>query len=57
MRSPQLGQSYGYCGEELPPSLTSTGNHLLIVFISDSTRTYSGFKIAYGAVGKPNFND
>ena len=45
--APQLGYKYKYCGNRLPPSLTSTGNKVLIVFTSDSLATASGFLLTY----------
>ena len=54
--APQLGEVHGYCGRHLPPSLTSTGDSLLIIFTSDrSDRYYTGFHITYRAIGKPVF--
>ena len=47
----QLGPSYEYCGDCIPPTLMSTGNSLLIVFISDTSESSSGFNITYK--GKP----
>ena len=45
----QIGRTYGYCGKRAPPTLTiaSTGNSLLIVFVSDESDTYSGFNATY----------
>ena len=43
----QLGPSDGFCGDCKPPSLISTRNSLLIVFVSDATVSSSGFNITY----------
>ena len=42
-----LGPTHGYCGPCLPPTLTSTGNSLLIVFVSNKIVTSSGFNFTY----------
>ena len=44
-----IGRTHGYCGKRAPPTLTiaSTGNSLLIVFISDKVDTRSGFNATY----------
>ena len=48
-KATQIGRTYGYCGKRAPPTLTiaSTGNSLLIVFVSDGSRSKSGFNAAY----------
>ena len=45
----QIGRTYGYCGKRAPPKLTiaSTGNSVLIVFVSDGSVTTSGFNATY----------
>ena len=45
--APQLGRTEGFCGISIPPTLTSSGNSLLIVFHSDNIVTRSGFEIFY----------
>ena len=42
-----LGSAYGYCGHRGPPTLTSTGNALLIVFVSDHLLRHHGFILSY----------
>ena len=48
-KATQIGRTYGYCGKKVPPTLTiaSTGNSLLIVFVSDGDGTRSGFNATY----------
>ena len=46
-----LGRAKGYCGSR-NPSLISTGNTVLIVFVSDDKGRSSGFEISYKAYGK-----
>ena len=54
--SPMLGNPY--CGDSLPPSQTSSSNHLFIHFQSNSYATKTGFKLEYGATSKdPNIVD
>ena len=36
-----------FCGNTIPPVLTSSGNKLLIVFLSDRNRAHEGFAAAY----------
>ena len=45
----QIGRTYGYCGKRAPPTLTiaSTGNSLLIIFVSNRWNTKSGFNVIY----------
>uniref|UniRef100_A0A452U8T7 Cubilin n=1 Tax=Ursus maritimus TaxID=29073 RepID=A0A452U8T7_URSMA len=38
-----------YCGKSVPPSLTSSTNSLMLVFVADSDLAYEGFLINYGA--------
>lgn len=45
--SPSLGK---YCGNKLPPTLTSTGFRLLIRFQSDDSIAGKGFALAYSEV-------
>ena len=47
LNATQLGPTFGYCGNSVPPTLTSTGNVVLIVFASDKSITYQGFQITY----------
>ena len=42
-----LGNANGYCGNNIPPTLNSIGNVVLIVFRSDGSHTSSGFRISY----------
>ena len=42
-----VGPIHGYCGPCPPPTFTSTGNSLLIVFVSHGTITSSGFNVTY----------
>ncbi|XP_037366570.1 cubilin isoform X2 [Talpa occidentalis] len=45
------GTSLGkYCGKSVPPSLTSSGNSLILVFVADSHLAYEGFLINYEAI-------
>ena len=48
-KATQIGRKHGYCGKRAPPTLTiaSTGNSLLIVFVSDVSDTKSGFNATY----------
>ena len=48
-KASQIGRTYGYCGKRAPPTLTiaSTGNSLLIVFVSSRWNTKSGFNATY----------
>ncbi|NP_001072.2 cubilin precursor [Homo sapiens] len=39
-----------YCGKSIPPSLTSSGNSLMLVFVTDSDLAYEGFLINYEAI-------
>ncbi|XP_003786834.1 cubilin [Otolemur garnettii] len=39
-----------YCGKSIPPSLTSRGNSLTLVFVADSDLAYEGFLINYEAI-------
>ena len=48
--SPMLGNPY--CGDPLPPSQTSSSNHLFFHFQSDQTYTGTGFKLEYIATSK-----
>ena len=47
----QLGRTRGYCGNRRPPTLTSTGKALLIIFTSDQSVTSSGYVISYSTKG------
>lgn len=40
-----------YCGNSIPPSYTSLGNVLLVVFKSDWSANFEGFRISY-EIGK-----
>ena len=42
-----LGQRYGYCGSNIPPSVISSGNSLLILFESDGNNAFYGFNLTY----------
>ena len=48
-KSTQIGRKHGYCGKRAPPTLTiaSTGNSLLIVFVSDDSVQTPGFNATY----------
>ena len=48
-KATQIGRTYGYCGKRAPPIMTiaSTGNSLLIVFVSNGANTKSGFNATY----------
>ncbi|XP_058537778.1 cubilin isoform X1 [Neofelis nebulosa] len=39
-----------YCGKSVPPSLTSSTNALMLVFVADSDLAYEGFLINYEAI-------
>ena len=43
----QIGPIHGYCGNSNPPTVMSTTNSLLIVFVSDARTTSTGFQIDY----------
>ena len=49
--APIIGKVNGYCGSRLPSPMMSTGNALLIVFVSDGGTRLSGFVVAYKVVG------
>ena len=49
-----LGPTYGYCGFNIPPSVISSGNSLLILFESDGNNAFYGFNLTY-TKGKLNF--
>jgi len=38
-----------FCGSLYPPNITTTHNHLRVHFVSDSSVTYRGFRMAYDA--------
>ena len=42
-----IGPTVGYCGPCPPPTFTSTGNSMLIIFVSHGMSTSSGFNIFY----------
>ena len=42
--------SHRYCGKSVPPSLTSSTNALMLVFVADSDLAYEGFLINYEAI-------
>ena len=46
-----IGGSYGYCGSSIPSARMSTGNALLIVFVSNIGGRYPGFVISYKTLG------
>ena len=48
-KATKIGRKDGYCGKRAPPTLeiASTGNSLLIVFVSNSFYTSSGFSATY----------
>lgn len=48
-----------YCGKTIPPSYTSLGNALLVVFKSDFSVNLEGFRISYeiGKNSRSSFND
>ena len=48
--SPMLGNPY--CGDSLPPSQTSSSNHLFFHFHTDNIHTGTGFKLEYNATSK-----
>jgi len=37
--------SVTYCGSQLPPTFTSVGDHVMLVFITDASVTAAGFRI------------
>ena len=43
----QFGAPYGYCGSCKPQTLTSTGNAVLIVLVSDGSLAYFGFNVTF----------
>ena len=43
--APQLGKNY--CGTQLPPTMTSSGNQMHLIFITDKYVTKSGFAFSY----------
>ena len=48
-KATQIGRTYGYCGKRAPPVITiaSSGNSLLIVFVSNEENTKSGVNATY----------
>ena len=48
-KATQIGRTNGFCGKRAPPTLTiaSTGNSLLIVFVSNRRNTKTGFNATY----------
>ena len=52
--SPMLGNPH--CGDSLPTSQITSGNHLLIHFYSDESGTSTGFKLEYNATSKKTYN-
>ncbi|KAM9673713.1 cubilin [Trichechus inunguis] len=45
------GTSLGrYCGKSIPPSLTSSTNSLMLIFVADSDLAYEGFEINYEVI-------
>lgn len=42
--SPFIGK---YCGDQLPPTLVSSGNTLLIKFNTDHSKQWAGFSAVY----------
>ena len=49
--APIIGRVKGYCGNRKPSAMMSSGNTLLMVFVSDGGTQSSGFFIAYKTVG------
>ena len=47
-------QLASFCGSDLPPSVTSTGSKMLVVFRSDIALTARGFRLLYRAVSPPD---
>ncbi|KAJ0063491.1 hypothetical protein NL108_002642, partial [Boleophthalmus pectinirostris] len=47
MRGRVLGR---FCGNSIPPTLTSSGPHMTLVFVADEGLTDSGFNVTYQAV-------
>ena len=45
--APELGK---YCGRKLPKPLKSSGNRLVVRFVSDTQSTRRGFKLEWKAV-------
>ena len=43
--------SNGYCGSSKPSAMMSSGNALLIVFVSNNRWGYSGFDLSYKSLG------
>lgn len=43
-----------YCGDQLPPVLTSTGNVLTISFVSDDSVSEEGFLATYNFINARN---
>ncbi|KAM6215214.1 cubilin [Rhynchocyon petersi] len=39
-----------YCGKSIPPSLISSSNSLMLVFVADSHLAYEGFQINYDVI-------
>lgn len=42
-----------YCGNKTLPITVSTGNSLLLKFVTDDTRNRNGFKLAYDEISDP----
>ena len=58
---PNAGGLIGkYCGDNLPPQMTSTGEKMSISFVSDSSIAHEGFMANYvqldSSSGKKNIN-
>ncbi|XP_071475764.1 cubilin [Marmota flaviventris] len=39
-----------FCGKSIPPSLTSSDNSIMLIFVADSDLAYEGFTIKYEAI-------
>ena len=44
------GYSEKFCGDSIPPSITSSGNSMTVKFISDSDYDYDGFSAVWQSV-------
>ena len=44
------GYSEKFCGDSIPPSITSTGNSMTVKFVSDIDYDYDGFSAVWQSV-------
>ena len=44
------GYSEKFCGDSIPPSITSSGNSMTVKFVSDDYSDYDGFSAVWESV-------